>query len=68
MCLASASPVKFEESVTAAGLQYVETESVQKLRQMPTKYQDLEKGDDFTEIIKNKIEELTSKFEANKNC
>ncbi|XP_046562759.1 threonine synthase-like 2 isoform X1 [Haliotis rubra] len=64
VCLASASPVKFEETVLAAGLQYEKTDAVVKLHNSPTKYQDWNKEDDWVAMLQQKIEDIEKTVQA----
>ena len=58
MCVATASPAKFEEAVTSAGLTPQPTASVKALDGLPTKYTDMAKDDNWEEILRNKLEEI----------
>lgn len=64
VCLASASPIKFEEAVVAAGLRYDKTDAVVKLYNSPTRYQDVEKDEDWVDILRKKIEDIEKRFQA----
>ena len=61
MCLATASPAKFEEAVVSAGLTPQPTKSVKVLDSLPTKYRDMEKGEDWYKILRGTIEDIGRK-------
>ena len=56
ICIATASPAKFDEAVVAAGLKPQPNASIKELLLKPTKYTDMEKSDDWTQILKDKLE------------
>lgn len=62
MCFATASPLKFGEALTAAGLKPISTEAIQKLMQLPTQYVDMELTDDWKAMLREKVEEMTASF------
>lgn len=63
VCFATASPAKFEEAVTLAGLKPQPTEAIKKLDNMKPKYVDfiLQNGE---EILRKKLNEI---YEMRKN-
>ena len=63
VCIATASPAKFEEAVQSAGLTPQPTESVKALDGMKTKYVDMEKGQDWDQILRNKIVSISTERE-----
>ena len=64
VCIATASPAKFEEAVLSAGLTPQPTEGVKALDGKPTRYKDLEKADDWLAALRAKIEEIYLKARA----
>ncbi|XP_077978519.1 threonine synthase-like 2 [Glandiceps talaboti] len=61
VCIATASPVKFPEAVLEAGLTPQTTPEVEALESMPTRYTLLKEGEDWNQILRKKIEKVTSK-------
>ena len=61
VCVATASSAKFEEAVTSAGLTPQPTAAIKALDTMPTKYVDLEKGQDWEQILRDIIESIDMK-------
>lgn len=59
VCLATASPAKFTEAVTSAGLVPVVSDSLDSLNSKPTRYQDWERDEDWCENLRNYIEKIT---------
>lgn len=57
--IATASPAKFPEAVQKAGAEPV-TEGVDHLKDLPTKFQWMRKGDDWYSILLSKIETITA--------
>ncbi|XP_069970749.1 threonine synthase-like 2 [Penaeus vannamei] len=60
--IATASPAKFPEAVEKAGAQPV-TEGVSHLKDLPTKFMWMKKGEDWYSILRNRIEAISSKKE-----
>ena len=60
VCIATASPAKFEEVVLSTGLTPQPTEGVKALAGMPTKYVDMMKGEDWDKVLREKIASITS--------
>ncbi|CAG5115405.1 unnamed protein product [Candidula unifasciata] len=58
--LATASPLKFPEAIKASGVPVPASDNIQSLFSKPTHYVDLELGQNWTEIIKAKIENITA--------
>lgn len=56
--IATASVKKFEEAVVAAGLTPQKYEEVKVLFTRPVKYTDMNKGENWERIIRDKIEEI----------
>ncbi|XP_013420134.1 threonine synthase-like 2 isoform X2 [Lingula anatina] len=61
VCIATASPAKFPEAVTLAGLTPQPTPEIAALETKPTRYIDMNKGEDWTGILKEKIKEISQK-------
>lgn len=62
ICIATASPLKFQEAVTFAGLQPLDTPRTRDLLSRPTFYTDMEVTDNWEKILRQKIEEMTENF------
>jgi hypothetical protein len=62
VCIATASPVKFEKAVTSAGLTPDIPDSVRKLFNAETRCYDMEKGMDWSAILKDAIVRITDKL------
>lgn len=60
ICIATASVAKFQEAVKIAGVPVQNDDRVTALQNMETKYEDMEKGDDWGKILKNKIVEINA--------
>ena len=58
ICIATASPAKLDEAVIAAGLKPQPNASIKDLFLKPTRYTDMEKSEDWTQILKDKLEEI----------
>ena len=67
VCVATASPLKFQEAVTAAGLQPLDTPRIQQLLTAPTYHTDMELTDNWEKILRQKIEQMTEDFFARNN-
>ncbi|KAH9499202.1 Threonine synthase-like 2 [Bulinus truncatus] len=57
--MATASPLKFPDAIKASGLVPPASEAMQSLLTAPTQYSDLEFGQDWTAIVRSKIEEIS---------
>ena len=55
ICIATASVAKFQEAVKAAGVPVQNDDRVTALQNMKTKFEDMEKGEDWEKILKTKI-------------
>lgn len=55
ICIATASVAKFQEAVRAAGLPVQHDDRVTALETMKTKYEDIEIGEDWEKILRQKI-------------
>ena len=62
ICLATASPAKFEEAVLNAGLTPQPTEAIKALDQLPTRCLDMKQGDDWTQILRQKIVDVSKPY------
>ena len=67
MCVATASPIKFREAIKAAGLQPIDTPRIQQLLAAPTHHVDMELTDNWEQILRQKIEQMTKDFFARNN-
>lgn len=61
ICIATASPAKFTEAVTAAGLTPQIPDRIRNLDTMPTKYSDIGREEDWLKRLKEIIEAITKK-------
>ena len=59
--VATASPAKFPEALLAAGLAPVSHPTIEAVMIKKTKFVDLEVGQDWLKILKEKIQEITQK-------
>jgi len=59
--VATASPAKFPDALRVAGLSEVSHPTIEEVMKKKTKFVDLEKGDDWTMLLKEKIMEITKK-------
>ena len=59
--VATASPAKFPEALEIAGLDKVLHPRIEKVLKMETKFVDLEKDQDWTQILKDKVEDLSAR-------
>ncbi|XP_064643743.1 threonine synthase-like 2 [Lineus longissimus] len=63
ICLATASPAKFTEAVEgAAGLTPQLPDDIKALYTMPTKFEELVKGDNWNKVLRGRIEEITKSY------
>ncbi|XP_045189483.2 threonine synthase-like 2 [Mercenaria mercenaria] len=60
ICIATASVAKFQEAVKAAGVPVQQDERVTALQNMDTKYEDMEKGEDWEKLLRKKIVEINA--------
>uniref|UniRef100_F7A8N2 Threonine synthase like 2 n=1 Tax=Monodelphis domestica TaxID=13616 RepID=F7A8N2_MONDO len=58
-CLAPASAVKFQDAILQAQLVPEIPEDIQALEHMPTRSNTLCRGDDWTQVLRDKIEDLS---------
>ncbi|XP_064622944.1 threonine synthase-like 2 [Lineus longissimus] len=61
ICIATASPAKFAETLEGAGLTPQLPDDVKALYTMPTKSEEMKKEDNWYKMLKEKIEEITEK-------
>ncbi|XP_076371939.1 threonine synthase-like 2 [Tachypleus tridentatus] len=62
VCLATASPAKFPEAADAAGIPRPDSHLEEELQQLPTRCDYMRKEDDWNDIIRKKICQLTSLY------
>ncbi|KAH3789931.1 hypothetical protein DPMN_168123 [Dreissena polymorpha] len=55
ICIATASPAKFNEAVDAAGIPWQQDERVTRLMSLPVRYEDMERNEDWSDILRKKI-------------
>ena len=63
ICLATASPLKFPDAVTSADVPAPVSEDVRALFTKPTRFETMEKGQDWAAILRRKIEEISEKHQ-----
>lgn len=61
MCIATASPAKFEEAVLSAGLTPQPTAMIERLQHLATKYQDVEQDEDWDDILRCAIKDISKR-------
>lgn len=61
ICIATASVAKFQEAVVAAGLPVLPDERVTLLETMATRYEDMENGQNWERMLRNKIEVINER-------
>jgi len=66
--VATASPAKFPEALRVAGLEPVKHPKIEQVMKMKTKFVDLEAGQDWTKILKEKIEEISSRCDREREA
>ena len=66
--MATASPAKFPEALRVAGLEPVKHPKIEQVMEMKTKFVDLEAGQDWTKILKEKIEEISSRCDQEREA
>jgi threonine synthase len=63
VCIATASPAKFSEAMTSSGVETVSPQLLDELSRKPTRFTDLEREDDWYNILRQRIEQCTEMFE-----
>ena len=61
VCIATASPAKFPEAIEKSGVTYVNPPEIQRLFQMPEKFEWMNVGQDWEMILRQKISTLAWK-------
>ncbi|XP_076461377.1 threonine synthase-like 2 [Babylonia areolata] len=64
VCVGTASPLKFQEAISAAGLPTLDSPRLQELRASPTYAEDMELTDNWEKILRRKVEQMTEAFLA----
>ena len=64
VCVATASPLKFREAIKAAGLQPIDIPRIQQLLSAPTHHVDMELSDNWEQMLRQKIEQMSQDFLA----
>lgn len=62
--LATASPLKFPDAIKASNVPAPTSEKIENILKAETRFVDLEKSDDWTEKVKQKIFDITRKFKS----
>ena len=57
--LATASPLKFPDAIETSGVPVPSSERMSQLVTLPVRHIDLEKDEDWTAIVKKKVEEIS---------
>ncbi|GFR74514.1 threonine synthase-like 2 [Elysia marginata] len=57
--LATASPLKFPDAIEASGVPVPSSERMRELLDSPVRHIDLEKGENWTAVVKAKVEEIS---------
>jgi threonine synthase len=60
VCIATASPAKFTEVVTSAGLEPVSSQRLDSLHLQPTRYVDWERSEDWLDNLRKYVEKIAS--------
>ena len=63
--MATASPAKFSEAVKAAGIEMQLPPEVAQLLTSPTQYTEMKKGEDWDQILRTMINDITEKRSKN---
>ena len=59
--MATASPAKFPEAVKAAGIEMPLSPEMAQLLSSPTRYKEMKKGEDWDQILRTMINEISEK-------
>ena len=62
ICLATASPAKFEEAVLAAGLTPQPTAAIKQLPQLPVRCLYMKQGEDWEALLRQKIVDVSKPY------
>ena len=65
VCVATASPAKFPEAVKAAGIEMPLPSKLAQLLTSPAWYKELKKGEDWDEILRTMINDISKKRSKN---
>ena len=63
ICIATASPAKFPEASETAGVPVAKTDDVTKLHSLPTRFTQMEVGQDWEAMLRERIEKITAGYE-----
>ena len=61
ICIATASPAKFPEAIEKSGVTYVNPPEIRSLFEMTEKFDTMDVGQDWEDILRRKIDFLASK-------
>lgn len=61
---ATASPAKFPEAIRASGVPEPTSEVIQKVLSAPARYTDLELNQNWTAVLKVKVEDITNSLKS----
>jgi len=65
VCVATASPAKFPEAVKAAGIEMPLPPKLAQLLTSPARYKEMKKGEDWDEILRTMINDISKKRSEN---
>ena len=65
VCVATASPAKFPEAVKAAGIEMPLPPQLAQLFTSPTRYKEMKKGEDWEQMLRTMINEISGKQSRN---
>ncbi len=57
--IATASAAKFPEALSASNVSPAASEEIDALMELPTKCEDMDRGQDWSQILRNKIEDIS---------
>ena len=61
VCMATASPAKFPEAVRAAGIEMPMSPQLAQLLTRPTRYKEMKVGEDWDQMLRATIDEISKK-------
>lgn len=67
ICVATASPAKFPEAVRAAGIEMPPYPQLAELFTSPTRYTEMKKGEDWYQILRDMIKDISRNKHHNEN-
>ena len=63
--IATASSAKFPEALEKSGVEVARSEEIERLLKAPVKFEKMDKGQDWTKMLREKIEDIAKKNKAN---